>query len=379
MGVDEITGETTEITAKISAHYVDNARQLPWRMPPHRSRTGELPDPYHVWLSEIMLQQTTVAAVIGYFEKFVRRWPTVADMAAAEESDILAAWAGLGYYARARNLFKCATYVTEKLNGIFPQTESELLKLPGIGPYTAAAIAAIAFGQRAVVVDANIERLVARLYAISTPLPTGKKAIRSAMDDLTPASGAGDFAQACMDIGASICTARSPNCEVCPVQHHCQAHAAGRMESFPVKPPKKAKPVRKGRFFWIESESKVLLVKRPGKGLLAGMRALPDDQWAAQNDGHGEAPFAGKWQIHENVVQHSFTHFSLEVDLAVYHGDKIAINSDESGLACLAEYAADELVWWPLDQLPEAGLPTLFAKSASWAMKRKKIVEKELQ
>lgn len=379
MGVDKITGEATEITAKISAHYVDNARQLPWRVPPHQSRAGTLPDPYHVWLSEIMLQQTTVAAVIGYFERFVRRWPTIADMAAAEESDILAAWAGLGYYARARNLFKCATYVTEKLGGIFPQTESELLELPGIGPYTAAAIAAIAFGQRAVVVDANIERLVARLYAISTPLPAGKNAIRTAMDKLTPASGAGDFAQACMDIGASVCSARSPDCPDCPVRSHCQAHAAGLMEQFPVKPPKKPKPVRKGRFFWIERDARILLVTRPHKGMLAGMRALPDDQWAARNDGHGQVPFPGNWQIHENVVQHSFTHFSLEVDLAVYHDDKIAINSDESRLAGLAETALHEPVWWPLDQLPEAGLPTLFAKSASWAMKRKKTVEKELQ
>ncbi|MEL6875629.1 MAG: NUDIX domain-containing protein, partial [Pseudomonadota bacterium] len=237
---------------------------------------------------------------------------------------------------------------------------------------------AIAFGQRAVVVDANIERLVARLYAISTPLPAGKKAIRSAMDGLTPASGAGDFAQACMDIGASICTARSPDCKVCPVQSHCQAHAAGTMEKFPVKPPKKAKPLRKGRFFWIESDRKILLIKRPGKGMLAGMRALPDDQWAAQKDGHGQAPFAGSWLVHENIVQHSFTHFSLEVDLAVYHDDKIAMNSDTSRLAGLAEHAGNEPVWWPLDQLPEAGLPTLFAKSANWVMKRKTL-EKELQ
>ncbi|SIO17750.1 A/G-specific DNA-adenine glycosylase [Parasphingorhabdus marina DSM 22363] len=379
MGVDKITGEAAEIAAKISAHYVDNARQLPWRVPPHRSQAGERPDPYHVWLSEIMLQQTTVAAVIGYFETFIRRWPTVTDMAAARESDILAAWAGLGYYARARNLFKCATYVTEKRDGIFPQTESELLELPGIGPYTAAAIAAIAFGQRAVVVDANIERLVARLHAISTPLPAGKKAIRAAMDDLTPEDGAGDFAQACMDIGASVCSARSPKCAICPVRSHCRAHATGKMEEFPVKPPKKAKPVRTGRFFWIESAGNILLVTRPGKGMLAGMRALPDDNWAAQRNGHGQAPFQGNWQIHENVVQHSFTHFSLEVDLAVYHGDKIAINSDESRLVDLAEQVGHAPVWWPLAQLPEAGLPTLFAKSASWAMKRKKKTEKELQ
>ncbi|MEH6757933.1 MAG: A/G-specific adenine glycosylase [Parasphingorhabdus sp.] len=366
MGVDRITGETQKITAKISAHYVDNARNLPWRIPLALSAAGSLPDPYHIWLSEVMLQQTTVAAVIAYFIKFTQRWPTVGDLAAADEADVLAAWAGLGYYARARNLHKCARYVTENLNGIFPEEEAELLKLPGIGGYTAAAIAAIAFGRRAVVVDANIERLAARLFAIDTPLPKGKADIRIAMDVLTPETGAGDFAQACMDIGASICTAKSPKCEICPVQVHCLAFAAGDQERYPVKPPKKAKPTRKGRFFWVEQDNKLLLVTRPSKGMLGSMRALPDDNWAAGIDGHGEPPFAGKWRLHENVIQHSFTHFSLEVDLAVYQSDKISINNDDNKKTDI-----ETAIWWPMHGIEDAGLPTLFAKAVRWNMKQK--------
>lgn len=364
MGVDRITGNAGKIAAKISEHYVDNARNLPWRVPPGRSGDGIWPDPYHVWLSEVMLQQTTVAAVISYFEKFTGRWPTVGSLAAAEQSEVLAAWAGLGYYARARNLYKCACYIIDNKSGIFPQKESELLGLPGVGPYTAAAIAAIAFGERTVVVDANIERLMARLFAIDTPLPAGKADIRVAMDSLTPEKGAGDFAQACMDMGATICTAKSPQCGACPVQSLCQAHALGEVERFPIKPAKKAKPVRRGRFFWIEDSDNLLLVSRPGKGMLAGMRALPDDGWASRNDGHKAAPFPGKWQLHENIVQHSFTHFSLEVDLAVYHGDKIAINSRDS-----RERPIPDAIWWPIRELEHAGLPTLFGKAAKWKLK----------
>lgn len=366
MAVDIIAAETSKITAKISAHYVDNARKLPWRQPPQGEtsepdgRSGErFPDPYHVWLSEIMLQQTTVGAVKSYFEKFTARWPRIQDLAAADEADVLAAWAGLGYYARARNLHKCASHIVQNLDGVFPQKESELLKLPGVGAYTAAAIAAIAFGERAVVVDANIERLMARLFAIDTPLPRGKSEIRAAMDGLTPKQGAGDFAQACMDIGATICTAKTPKCDVCPLQPDCAAFATGAAERFPVKPPKKAKPVRKGRFFWIEQDNQLLLITRPSKGMLAGMRALPDDDWRAASDGNAEAPVTGPWQVHRNIVQHSFTHFSLEVDLAVYQSDKIATNIDDN-------------IWWPLDDIEKAGLPTLFAKAVEWKLKEPK-------
>ncbi len=355
MAVDSFPAKARKISANIGAHYVDNARKLPWRSPPG----SNLPDPYHVWLSEVMLQQTTVGAVKSYFEKFTRRWPKVQDLAGAEEADVMAAWAGLGYYARARNLRKCAVHVAEKLNGIFPQKESELLQLPGVGAYTAAAIAAIAFGERAVVVDANIERLVARLFAIDTPLPKGKAEIRAAMDAITPRHGAGDFAQACMDIGATICTSKNPKCDICPVQQQCAAFKAGDMERYPVKPPKKAKPVRRARFFWIEQQDRILLATRPPKGMLGGMRSLPDDGWAAGNDGHATPPLRGEWRVHDNIVQHSFTHFSLEVDLAVYQGEKIVTNNDDN-------------IWWALDDLAEAGLPTLYAKAVKWKMKEEK-------
>lgn len=352
MAVDSFPANIRKISANIGAHYVDKARKLPWRSPPG----GTPPDPYHVWLSEIMLQQTTVGAVKAYFEKFTRRWPNVQSLAHAREADVLAAWAGLGYYARARNLHKCAVHITEKMNGIFPQKESELLKLPGVGAYTAAAIAAIAFGERAVVVDANIERLVARLFAIDRPLPKGKAEIRTAMDRITPQKGAGDFAQACMDLGATICTSKNPKCELCPVQNQCSAFAAGNMEYFPVKPPKKAKPVRRARFFWIEQQDQILLATRPPKGMLGGMRALPDDGWTAGNDGHALPPMKGEWQVHDNIIQHSFTHFSLEVDLAVYQDEKIVTNTDVH-------------IWWPLDNIAEAGLPTLYAKAVKWKLK----------
>ncbi len=357
MGVDMFASKTRKTSTKISAHYVDNARDLPWRVAPQDSKRGVLQDPYHVWLSEIMLQQTTVGAVKPYFEKFTRRWPTVADLAAADQADILAAWAGLGYYARARNLHKCANHITDNLGGQFPPKESELRKLPGVGPYTAAAIAAIAFGARAVVVDANIERLAARLFAIDTPLPKGKAKIYDAMDALTPEHGAGDFAQACMDMGATICTAKNPKCGICPVQDDCAADKLGDVERFPVKPPKKAKPIRKARFFWVERDGNLLLTTRPAKGMLAGMRALPDDDWSASQDGNCKAPMDAEWEIEENIIQHSFTHFSLQVDLAIHSSTNPVIDISDN-------------IWWPLDQLAEAGLPTLYKKAALWVAKR---------
>ncbi len=365
MPVDSLPANARKVSANISAHYVDNARILPWRQPPQDGKKekgalpgNDLPDPYHVWLSEIMLQQTTVGAVKAYFEKFTQRWPTVHDLAKAKEEDVLAAWAGLGYYARARNLHTCAVHISDNMEGTFPQKESELLKLPGVGAYTAAAIAAIAFGERAVVVDANIERLVARLFAIDTPLPTGKAEIREAMDVITPKAGAGDFAQACMDIGAAICSAKNPKCDICPVQENCEAKALGNPEKYPVKPPKKAKPVRKARFFWVEQKQKIMLSKRPEKGMLAGMRSLPDDDWAARQDGNALPPIEAEWMVHPNVIQHSFTHFSLEVDLAVYRGGKIVTNNNDN-------------IWWPLKSIDEAGLPTLYAKAIKWMAKQK--------
>ena len=335
------------VSGTLLAWYDGHARTLPWRVPPGAT---ERPDPYRVWLSEIMLQQTTTAHAAPYFDKFVRRWPTVKALAAAEEVEIMAEWAGLGYYSRARNLVACARAVAKR--GGFPYGEEELRKLPGVGDYTAAAIAAIAHGQRAVVVDANVERVVARLFAIDAPLPGARKAIRAAAETITPAERAGDFAQAMMDLGATICTPRDPRCLLCPLYARCEARAQGRQNELPVKAPRKARPQRAGTAFWIERDGAVWLVTRPGRGMLGGMRALPDDGWNARADGSGEAPLAGAWRA-GGVVRHSFTHFDLELGLAIYAG---------SGGA---ELAGGE--WWPVARLEEAGLPTLFAKAARLA------------
>ena len=226
--------------------YDSNSRTLPWRVPPAESKQGKQPDPYFVWLSEIMLQQTTVAAVIAYYNKFTMRWPTVADLASARDEDVMAEWAGLGYYARARNLLKCARSVVDECGGTFPAHRDGLLKLPGIGPYTAAAIASIAFGQSETVVDGNVERVVSRLFNIDEPLPTSKPRLTKLATSITPASRAGDYAQAMMDLGATICTPRNPKCEVCPIANGCQALAAGTAAELPKKVPKQTKPTRVG-------------------------------------------------------------------------------------------------------------------------------------
>ncbi|NJM51182.1 MAG: A/G-specific adenine glycosylase [Sphingomonadales bacterium] len=334
-----------DISAALLAHYDVHARILPWRAAPG----SDTPNPYHVWLSEIMLQQTTVAAVKGYFEKFTSLWPGFAELAAADEADVLAAWAGLGYYARARNLHKCAHEVLSRHDGQLPQDEAKLLKLPGIGAYTAAAIAAIAFHRRAVVVDANIERVVSRLFMIGQPLPAAKPAIRSAMDRITPEIRSGDFAQAMMDLGAGVCSVKSPLCNICPLAPHCAAYQAGQAEQFPVKPPKKAKLLRRGIAYWAHRDGHVLLVRRDAKGMLAGMRALPDDRWTARQDGDGEPPFAAHWTLSNKIVQHSFTHFTLQMRIAVAEGPREA------------EYGE----YWPMNSLDKAGLPTLFSKAVS--------------
>ncbi len=339
--------KTGDIDALLLAHYDVHARDLPWRKLPGQG----LPDPYHVWLSEIMLQQTTVAAVGPYFRSFAQRWPDFASLAAAEDADVMAAWAGLGYYARARNLVKCARVVASEYSGQLPDTEAELLKLPGIGSYTAAAVAAIAFNQRAVVVDANVERVVSRLFAIDAPLPAAKAAIRAATDAITPAARAGDFAQAMMDLGAGICSVRNPSCMICPLLAHCVAGQAGTAEAYPVKAAKKAKPHRTGTAYWFQRDDTVWLVTRDGKGMLGGMRALPDDGWSAQKDGDGVAPFNADWQMLPQSVAHVFTHFTLSLDIAVTASVPTDIEHDEG------EY-------WPLKSLDKAGLPTLFNKVA---------------
>jgi A/G-specific adenine glycosylase len=311
--------------------YVVDKRRLPWR-----AEGGARADPYRIWLSEVMLQQTSVAAVKPYFETFTRRWPSVQALAAAEDGDVMAAWAGLGYYARARNLLACARTVAGEHRGRFPDSEAALLKLPGIGAYTAAAIAAIAFGRRAVVVDGNIERVIARLHALREPLPQARARIRALTDAMTPAEGAGDFAQAMMDLGATICTPRSPACGRCPLREHCAAYREGAPERYPVKAPKAARPRREGAAYWLEHDGHVLLVRRPGSGLLGGMLALPTD-----------APVAADWR-EAGAVDHIFTHFALTMTLK-----------------CAEAEERPDGIWWPVGRIGEAGLPTLFAKLAA--------------
>ena len=332
------------------AWYDAHARILPWRSPPGCPP----PEPYRVWLSEVMLQQTTVAAVKSYFAEFTRRWPTVDDLAAAPEGEVMAAWAGLGYYARARNLLACANEVA-KAGGSFPDTEEGLRALPGLGAYTAAAVAAIAFGRRAVVVDANVERVVSRLFAVDEALPGARVAIRRHADAITPAARSGDFAQAMMDLGSTICTSRAPRCLLCPLAADCAGRKTGEPERFPVKAAKKAKPQRVGQAFFIARDGAVWLVRRPGKGMLGGMRALPDDGWSARADGSGVALLAGEWE-QGGVVAHGFTHFGLDMQVLIYRGN------EWSGLDAV------QGEWWPLDRIEDAGLPTLFAKAARLAL-----------
>jgi A/G-specific adenine glycosylase len=280
---------------------------MPWRVSPQDRAAGVRPDPYRVWLSEVMLQQTTVAAVRAYFHRFTARWPGVADLAAARDEDVMGEWAGLGYYARARNLLKCARAVVSLHGGQFPATREGLLTLPGIGPYTAAAIASIAFDEAAVVVDGNVERVMARLYHVEVPLPAAKAELTRLAAGLTPALRPGDHAQAVMDLGATICTPRNPACGLCPWRDPCRARTLGVQASLPRKTAKPAKPVRQGTLWLGHHEGRWLLERRPERGLLGGMLGFPGDGWDGAG---GPAPADAPWQdIGE--VRHTFTHFHL--------------------------------------------------------------------
>ncbi|HLL59922.1 MAG TPA: A/G-specific adenine glycosylase, partial [Allosphingosinicella sp.] len=269
--------------------YAVDKRALPWR-----AADREKANPYRVWLSEVMLQQTTVAAVRPYFEKFIARWPSVEALAKAGDSEVMSAWAGLGYYARARNLLACARAVAAEHGGRFPDEEAELRKLPGIGRYTAAAVASIAFGRRAVVVDGNVERVVSRLFAVKETLPGARESLYVLADRLTPETQCGDYAQAMMDLGATICTPRFPECGRCPLAAMCEARIEGRPELYPVKAPKASKPRKRGVAYWLEHEGHVLLVRRPARGLLGGMLALPTGDWGAEEQ--AAAPVAAEWK-----------------------------------------------------------------------------------
>ena len=343
--------------AKLLEWYDAHYRDLPWRVPPAHLTEGIAPDPYRVWLSEVMLQQTTVEAVKPYFASFVSRWPTVTDLAEADQDDIMKEWAGLGYYSRARNLVKCARAVANEHDGVFPSSENELLALPGIGPYTAAAISAIAFNKPAIVIDGNIERVTSRLYAIETPLPAAKAEIRHYLSLMLPLSRPGDFAQAMMDLGASLCSPKRPKCMLCPVNEDCQALVSGDPEHFPVKAPRKPKPSRVGAaFVAVRADGAVLLRKRPESGLLGGMSEPPTTGWTARQDGDDSvdaAPFAAAWQA-AGSVRHVFTHF--ELNLSVYRADHVS------------HIAPDGWWWSPRQALMSEALPTVMKKALESAI-----------
>lgn len=313
----DIKGPTAR---KLLAWYDRERRAMPWR-----AAAGETADPYHVWLSEIMLQQTTVTAVTPYFKKFVKLWPDVSALASASRDEVLTAWAGLGYYSRARNLHACAELLVGEHSGQFPASEQELLQLPGIGAYTAAAIASIAFNQRATVVDGNVERVITRQFALATPMPKVKAEVKALVAPMVPKNRPGDFAQATMDLGATICTPRSPSCDLCPWAKSCQAYASGEQLTFPVKAPKKEKPTRRGIVHWAQTQAgDILIEQRPESGLLAAMWQFPTDEWSVTQprSAFGEtarrasAPFDATWKRVPGLVTHTFTHFHLE--LAVY-------------------------------------------------------------
>jgi A/G-specific adenine glycosylase len=343
-----------EAAAAVLGWYDRERRELPWR-----ARKGRKADAYRVWLSEIMLQQTTVKAVIPYYESFLARWPTVEALGAATLDDVLAAWAGLGYYSRARNLHKCAQIVAVEFSGRFPETEEGLRELPGIGPYTAAAIAAMAFGVRATPVDGNIERVVARLFAVKTPLPAAKDQIRRLARALTPAKRAGDFAQALMDLGASVCTPKRPSCLMCPLQGDCAARWQGLEAALPARAARPERPVRLGlAFLALREDAHVLLRRRPEAGLLGGMLEVPSAEWAetlpAVSEALRSAPVRAEWWAVPGVVAHTFTHFRLET--LVYR----AIVPADASLTFWAD--PQRCRWVARRDLDRAALPSVMRK-----------------
>ena len=332
-----------EIRRRLLAWYDANARALPWRVGPADHGSGVRADPYRVWLSEVMLQQTTVPHATPYFLDFTRRWPTVADLAAAPDGEVMAAWAGLGYYARARNLLACARAVARDHGGVFPGDEDGLLSLPGVGAYTAAAVAAIAFDRPTNVVDGNVERVISRLNAVQAPLPGAKPELKALAGRLIGPERPGDWAQALMDLGATVCRPKAPLCERCPLADACAARATGDADSYPRKTAKAQRPHRRGVAYVLTRGNAVGLVRRPDKGLLGGMLALPSSDWGPEPNALDGAPARADWRA-AGAIDHVFTHFSLT--LAVMR----------------AEGAGEGLIWTPIDEAARA-LPSVFLKA----------------
>jgi A/G-specific adenine glycosylase len=341
-----VVRQKPDLPALLLSWYDVHRRVLPWRAP-----KGKKADPYRVWLSEIMLQQTTVQAVAAYYRKFLERWPTVHDLARASQDDVLAAWAGLGYYARARNLHAAAKVVAGEMGGKFPVTAVALRELPGVGGYTSGAIAAIAHDERQAAMDANAERVIARLYAVETVMPKAKPELHEHCMALVP-QRAGDFAQALMDLGSAICTPKRPNCSSCPWTDHCLARKRGIQEQLPVKAPKMVRPLKRGAaFVVIDARGAVLLVKRPDKGLLASMLEPPLGPWEAEfpsrEKAMKQAPFVADWKKRTGVVRHGFTHFELEIEVYAVMLQK------RNGM---------KGIWVPAQKLRDVALPTVMRK-----------------
>jgi len=349
-----------DLQAALLDWYDQSGRSLPWRIRPEDREAGAVADPYAIWLSEIMLQQTTVPHATPYWERFLARWPTVTDLADAPREDVLAAWAGLGYYARARNLHACAQKVAHELGGEFPSALEGLLALPGVGDYTANAIRAAAFDQPASVVDGNVERVITRMVRLETPLPKAKPQIKAIAAGLASPERPGDYAQAIMDLGATVCTPKSPDCAACPWSAWCAARAEGDQTRYPLKAKKKPKPVRRGVCFHVVREGAIWLRRRPETGLLGAMMEVPGTDWTEDVVAEAEtaiaAPFEADWR-NAGQVRHVFTHFALELDVLC--------------ATAPAGWTPDEGGWTALSELKEAGLPSVMMKAAKLGLERR--------
>ncbi len=348
--------EMANISKILLRWYAEHGRVLPWRVKPKDVEAGKSPDPYKVWISEIMLQQTTVNTVIPYFKKFIKKWDRIDKLSYADESDILAFWAGLGYYARGRNLLKCARELSEKYDSKIPNDKKTLLKLPGIGEYTASAIRSIAFGEREVVIDANIERVVCRLFKIEKPINQSKKDIKKYASKLFPKHYSGDFAQALMDFANAVCKPKKPNCDACLISRYCLSLKLGLVENIPAKPIKKEKPIKRGFVFFIKIQpNRFLLERRPSKGILGGLLGFPTTEWVVKKK-EPTLPFKANWDFTKKVVTHQFSHFKLELEIVL--GDKKDPKFDSSQYFAVEQQNFDLM-----------SLPTLMRKVYTKAIK----------